>query len=67
MRRGIAFARPTAKENVDQLRKLVAVAAFKDCSRRDRALAQPLTEEGEIFLFETHLSDWIARESIEAG
>ena len=47
--------------------QFVAVAAFEDSCRRDRTLSQPMPEEGEIFLCETHLSDRISGECIEAG
>ncbi len=58
---------PGIQESVDQFWQLVAVAAFEDRSGRKRRLAQPLTEEGKILEFETHLSNWIARIAVETG
>ena len=55
------------QERVDQLRQVVAVAAFQNRSGRNIRVAEPLTERREIFRLECHLGDRIARVRIEAG
>ena len=58
---------PGSQKSVDQFRQLAAIAAFENRGGGNADLTQPIAELREVFLFQCHLHEWIARVSIEAG
>src|ERR1044072_8618573 len=60
------FARPARQKGIDQLRKVIAIAAFKDCGNGNVDFAQPFAERGEILELERHLHERIARIGVKA-
>ena len=61
------FRCPGRQERVDEFRELITVSAFKNGGGRDVDIMQPFSEFREIFLFELHLDQRIARVGIETS
>ena len=73
VRRGGIFVRrrdverfEIGKERIDEIRQVIAIAAFQNGARRDVRFAKPSTERREILRLKRHLGDRIAGVRIEA-
>src|SRR2546430_8144854 len=56
---------PAAQKSVDQLRQVVAVAAFENCSGWNFYASQPFPESCEVVTFQRHLGNWVVLIRIE--